>query len=309
MQTENSFFGELKNQYRFGGMTLKLLFINAAIFLVIAALEVVDRLMGGAGFLTYIVGQVFVLQTGFMDFITHPWGIVPSIFAHFDFLHLFWNMLFFFGIGRIFEQFFDQKRLLYTYLLGGIFGGLFEILSQLLFPGVISSSLVVGASGAVMAVLTATAFHNHRFEVSIFGLFRIRLIYIALAFILLDLYKLGVGDGTAHFAHIGGAALGMLSVQKVYSSSNIIVAAQRIGDRIEHFFRVLFNPTKTPKLKVKKRPVSRTQTFKTDEQYNMEAKERQRKTDIILDKISKSGYESLTKEEKAFLFQQSNNGR
>lgn len=309
MQTQNSFFGELKQQYKYGGMTLKLLFVNVGVFLVIGLFEVIARLSGtGIGnSLLNIVGQIFVLQTGLLEFLTHPWGIVTSIFAHFDFMHLLWNMLFLFMIGRIFEQFFDQKRMFYTYLLGGIFGGLFEIISQLLFPGIISAPMVVGASGAVMAILTAAAFHNHRFEVALFGIFRVRLIYIALIFILLDLYKLGVGDGTAHFAHIGGAALGMLSVQKVYSSSNIIVATQRIGDRIEHFFKVLIRPTKTPKMTAK-RPASRTQTFKTDEQYNMEAKERQRKTDIILDKISKSGYESLTKEEKAFLFRQSKNG-
>ena len=115
-------------------------------------------------------------------------------------------------------------------------------------------------------------------------------------------------DGIAHFAHLGGIVLGMLSIKNLYSNSNIVNVAARIGDKIVHFVSIIFRPSSTPKMKVNKSGGTRTQQYKSDEQFNLEKKERQRKTDIILDKISKSGYESLTKEEKDFLFRQSNNG-
>lgn len=307
MQTQNSFFDELKQQYKHGGMTIRLLFINIAVFLIIGLFEVLNRILfANSGFVFDLIGDIFFLHTQWLDFLTHPWGLITSIFAHQNFMHFLWNMLFLYMVGRIFAQFFDEKRLLYTYLVGGMVGGLFEVLIQLIILGM-DGSLVIGASGAIMAVLVAAAFHNHRYEILLFGVIRVRLIYIAIAFILMDLYRMGTGDGTAHFAHLGGAAVGMLSVQKPYSSSNIILRAERIGDRIQHFFKVLFNPTRTPKIK-KSKTQSRTQQFKSDEDYNIEAKERQKKIDKILDKISKSGYESLTKEEKAFLFQQSKNG-
>lgn len=309
MQTENNFFDELKHQYKFGGMTIRLIFINLIVFLVIGITEVLARLLGGTAgvYISYYTSQTFTLQTDAWGFITHPWGLFTSIFAHYSFMHLLWNMIFLYFSGKMFEQVFDQKRMLYTYILGGLFGGVFEVLAHLIFPGITSNTGgVIGASGSVMAILIALAFHKPKMEVSLFGLFKLRLIFLALFFLIRDLLSLGADDGVAHFAHFGGAILGILSIQHLYSSSNIVNVAHRIGDKIGHFFKVILNPTKTPKMKVSKGS-ARTQQFKSDEQFNVEKKERQRKTDIILDKISKSGYESLTKEEKDFLFKQSNN--
>jgi len=123
---------------------------------------------------------------------------------------------------------------------------------------------------------------------------------------LTDLLSLGLNDGTAHFAHIGGVIIGMVSVHNLYSSSNLINRAQMIGDSFIRFFRNLFSSNK--KLKVKKGGATRGPKFKSDEDYNAEAKERQLIIDKILDKISKSGYDSLTKAEKEILFNQSKNG-
>lgn len=309
MQTENNFFQEIKHQYTYGGMTIKLIFINLIVFLLISILEVFSRLIGSSVsvILSGITENVFVLKTDYWALFTHPWTLFTSIFAHYDFWHFLWNMVFLYFSGKMFEQFFDQKRMFYTYLLGGIFGGLFEILANVIFPNY-TSGAVIGASGAVMAVLISLAFHKPQLQVALFGMFNLRLIYFALFFILKDLLSLGMNDGVAHFAHLGGIVLGMLSIKNLYNSSNIINASQRIGDKIVHFIRIIFKPSRTPKMKVNKSGGARTPQFKTDEQFNLEKKERQQKTDIILDKISKSGYESLTKAEKDFLFRQSNNG-
>ena len=312
MQTENNFFAELKNHYRHGGMTIRLIFINVAVFLFIGLLDVFSRLIGPSfsSIAQFIGSQFFTLQTDLYGFITHPWGLFTSIFAHFGLWHLLFNMLFLYFSGRMFEQVFDQRRLLYTYIVGGVFGGLFEIISHFIFPGMSGmSGLVVGASGSIMAILVALAFYQPRLEVSLFGLFKVRLVFLALFFIVKDLFSLGLNDGIAHFAHLGGAILGLWSIQNIYANSNIITASERLGNRIVNFFSVAFGKSsKAPKMKVTKGG-GRTQTFKTDEEYNAEMKQRQEYTDAILDKISKSGYESLTKKEKDFLFNQSKGGK
>lgn len=305
MQTERTFIDDLKHQYKHGGMTIRLIFVNVVIFLLIAIGGVIARLSGGtsgvsiAGFL----GDVFVLQTDFDAFIRHPWGLFTSMFAHFGFLHLLLNMVFLYFSGRMFEQLFDQKRLLYTYLLGGVLGGIFELIAS--FAPVIGPHTVVGASGSIMAVFIALAFHRPNMKVNLFGILPVRLIILAIIFFLQDFLSLGENDGTAHFAHLGGAVLGMISVQQLHSPNNIVNRAQQLGDWILRLFSSS-NRGQKKRLKVKRGGANTR--VKTDEEYNMEAKDRQEQIDRILDKISKSGYDSLSKKEKDFLFKQSKNG-
>lgn len=309
MQTERTFIDDLKHQFKFGGMTIRLIFINAIVFFFIQILQVFGRLIGGDFELmsSSLLSTVFTLDTDLKSFIVQPWGLFTSIFAHFTIWHFLMNMLFLYFSGKMFETLFDQKRLWYTYILGGIAGGLLEIIAHLIFPALQDKSIViVGASGSVMAIFSALAFHRPNLQVNLFGVFPIRLIFLAGFFILSDLFSLGLNDGTAHFAHIGGVIIGMISVQNLYSSSNLITRIQKIGDKLVNFFKNIFKPS--TKLKVKKGGATRTTQFKTDEEYNLEAKNRQAKIDVILDKISKSGYESLTKAEKEFLFNQSKNG-
>lgn len=309
MQTERTFVDDIKHQYNHGGMTIRLLFINVSIFLLIQLFQVFGRLIGGDFelFSVYILRSIFTLNTDLSSFIVQPWGLFTSIFAHFTLWHFLMNMIFLYFSGKMFESLFDQKRLLYTYIVGGVAGGLLEIIAHLVFPSLQNESIViVGASGSIMAIFAALAFHRPNLKVNLFGVFPIRLIFLAGFFILTDLISLGAKDGTAHFAHIGGVIIGMISVQNLYSSSNLINRIQMIGDKIVLFFSKLFRPKS--KMKVTKGGATRTTQFKTDAEYNVEAKERQAKTDLILDKISKSGYESLTKAEKDFLFNQSKNG-
>ncbi|OFZ54621.1 MAG: hypothetical protein A3D92_06400, partial [Bacteroidetes bacterium RIFCSPHIGHO2_02_FULL_44_7] len=243
------------------------------------------------------------LYTNLWAFATHPWGLFSHMFVHFDALHVLFNMIFLYFAGKMFEQFFDQKRLLYTYLLGGIFGGVLEILAHFLFAKTeLSGSVVVGASGSIMAIFMAIAFYRPNITVQLFGIIPVRMIIIAGIFLLMDLFKLNSGDGTAHFAHLGGAILGMISVQRIHSSGNLITLAQRFGS----FVRGLFSRNK--KVRMKAQRTSNTGSRpKTDEDYIIESKQRQDQINRILDKISKSGYESLSKAEKDFLFNQSKN--
>lgn len=306
MTEQRTFIDELKYQYQYGGMTIKLVMINAIVFLGINVLLVISRLIGGDAqlFVGDILKWIFTLNTELSSFVFSPWGLFTSMFAHYGIWHLLFNMIFLFFVGKMFEQFFDQKRLLYTYLLAGIAGGLLEIIAHLIFPVLqMSSNVVVGASGSIMGIFMAMAFYKPHAKVHLFGVFPVRMIWLAVAFLLLDFLNLGRNDGTAHFAHIGGAIIGILSIQNIGSSSNIINRFQSLGDVI---IRIFSRKNKKPKMHVHK---SETNTrFKTDVEYNVEVKTRQEEVDRILDKISKSGYDSLTKKEKEFLFNQSKNG-
>ncbi|HNR86509.1 MAG TPA: rhomboid family intramembrane serine protease, partial [Taishania sp.] len=176
MRTSTNFVSDLKSTFYSGGMTVKLIFINVLVFIVIGVLEVLARIIGGnvGNGITELTISIFTLSASFKAFIFKPWGLFTSIFTHFGLMHLLFNMLFLYSVGRMFEQFFSAKRLLYTYILGGLAGGIFELVSHLILPGV-EGGLVVGASGAVMAILVATAFYQPQLTVSIWGLFNMRL--------------------------------------------------------------------------------------------------------------------------------------
>jgi len=300
MQTQKTFIDDIKHQYTHGGMTIRLIFINVIVFVAINLLLVFGRLLGFELGISNFLGNLFSLQTSFWGFITHPWALFTSIFAHYTIWHLLFNMIFLYFTGRIFVQLFNAKRLLYTYIIGGLAGGLFEIIAQIIFPN-LQSVVIVGASGSIMAIFFAIAFYQPKMQVNLFGVLPVRIIILAGVFLLADLLNLGINDGTAHFAHIGGAVIGMVSIQNIHSPGNIITLSQRIVIAILQ----LFSSNKKPKFKVKKGGNVRHQT---DDQYNENKKGKQDEINRILDKISKSGYESLTKKEKDFLFNQSKNG-
>jgi len=237
------------------------------------------------------------LNSSLPAFIRAPWGLFTSIFTHEQFGHLLFNMLFLYFSGRFFEQYFSRKKLWLTYLFGGICGGILELVANNLFPALQGTNVVIlGASGSIMAIFTALAFYQPNLQVQLFGIFPIRIYFLALFFLFKDLINIGTDDQIAHFAHLGGALFGLLSIQKMHSSKNILTRLEGFFNRIKGLFTA------------KKQPKNTRTRFKTDEEFNVEKRQKQERMDEILDKISKSGYDSLTKAEKDFLFNQSKNG-
>jgi membrane associated rhomboid family serine protease len=298
MKANQSFWSLLVNNYRYGGMTLRLIYLNTVIFLVIQIISVFGRLiLANSTQITEWLNLIFSLNTDVIDLICTPWGLVTSIFSHFSLWHLLFNMLFLYFSGKMFEPLFDSRRLLFTYLLGGIFGSLFEIIAHIVFPGLQeSNTVIVGASGSIMAIFMALAFYRPNLTVQLFGVYPIRIIYIALFFLISDLISLGLNDGTAHFAHLGGAFFGFWSIQNYSNKKDVLTKLQNFVN----YLKGLFSSNKTNNSRPNRR-------MKSDEEYNYDAHKKQQKIDQILDKISKSGYESLTHQEKDFLFNQSKN--
>jgi membrane associated rhomboid family serine protease len=291
MQHSRNFIEEIKYQLSHGTMTNKLIIYNVFVFAIILLLNILNLSLNQISLTEYF----FTLDTNLVGFIIKPWGIITSIFSHFEIWHLIFNMLFLYFSGQLFEQIFDKRRLWQTYIFGGISGGILEISAHYLFPSFQNADqVVVGASGSIMAIFTALAFHSPNIRVNLFGIFPVKIYLIAIFFLLNDLIGIdNPSDNVAHFAHLGGAIFGLISIQSIHSSNNILSVLGSFFDRIKKMI-TSGKSTKSGKAK-----------FKTDEEYNLEKKRRQEKTDAILDKISKSGYESLTKEEKDFLFNQS----
>ena len=298
MQNDRNFINELKHQYHSGGMYIKLIFVNVIIFLLIGLIGVVARL-SESNEINGIISAIFTMETDVSLFLTKPWGLFTSMFSHFGFMHLAFNMLMLFFMGRPFEHYFGSKRLLTVYIVGGLVGGLFELLAHNIFPSLLDSQTVVlGASGSIMAIFIGLAFYKPNLPLSFFGLFELKIIYLGLIYLILDIVNLGAQDGTAHFAHLGGAIVGVLAAQQPSSPRNIISRVENIFKNIVSSFSKLGKKSST-RYRVDPKKMS-------DEDFNVNKKKRQEKTDQILDKISKSGYESLTKKEKEFLFNQSN---
>lgn len=289
----NPLIEQIKAQYRSGSMTIKLLIVNVGVFALIQLINALERLQ----ILSFLEGlpqgypsqYLFALPVFRLGILLKPWTLLTSLFAHFGFLHLFGNLLFLYFAGATYERFFGGKRLLHLYIIGGLAGNLTEILAHQLFPALQGSSFsVVGASGAIMAIFMALAFSQPQLQVQLFGIFPIRIYLIALFFFLKDLSSLGIADQIAHFAHIGGALFGIWSIQQFW---HIRLSRPWLGIKLRQ---------NKSHLKVKKggRPL-------TDEQFREQKQTRQVQLDTILDKISKKGYDALSKAEKDFLFQQS----
>jgi membrane associated rhomboid family serine protease len=289
---------EIKFQLRSGTMTNRLIIVNVCVFLLILLVK--------KSFLLYNIDprtsdewihHLLDLNSSLPAFIRAPWGLFTSIFTHEQFGHLLFNMLFLYFSGRFFEQYFSRKKLWLTYLFGGICGGILELVANNLFPALQGTNVVIlGASGSIMAIFTALAFYQPNLQVQLFGIFPIRIYFLALFFLFKDLINIGTDDQIAHFAHLGGALFGLLSIQKMHSSKNILTRLEGFFNRIKGLFTA------------KKQPKNTRTRFKTDEEFNVEKRQKQERMDEILDKISQSGYDSLTKAEKDFLFNQSKNG-
>ena len=292
MNNNRNIFQELKQTFLQGKMTHRLIIVNVAVFVLIQIYLAIFRLGGLVS--EDLPNTLFTLDTSLTGFLYKPWGIITSIFAHFDLFHLFSNMLFLYFSGKFFEQIWSGKQLLITYRLGGIFGGIAEIAVQSIFYSTENNgALVIGASGSIMAIFIAVAFHSPQTQLLLFGKFSIRLYFLAIFFLIQDIIGIGTKDTTAHFAHIGGAIFGILSIVKMK-----FIPAKSPNSK--GFFNQLFKSSK------KKTVAPR---FKSDEAYNQEKRAHQEKIDSILDKISKGGYESLNQSEKDFLFKQSKNGK
>ena len=222
----------------------------------------------------------FVVEADLMSLIFKPWSLITYGFLHGSFSHLFWNMIMLFYFGNILVNYFGDKRLLNVFFNGILFGGIIYIISYNLFPvftGV--SSKMIGSSAGVMAILFYITSYNPNHTIRFFFV-NIKLLYIAVFLLLMDIIQIPVENSGGHIAHLGGALIGFLMFRSFKGID----------------FVDIYTNLSTKKNNKK---IKRNKTFSGSD-FD------QKKIDSILDKISESGYESLTKEEKNYLFKASN---
>ena len=277
---------ELKVHYKMGGFEQKLIYWNVGAFLVSIALFYQFKL----GVFDY--PDWLVLSSDGWYVLTHPWTLLTYQFLHSDFLHLLFNMLVLNFTGRIFLTYFSQRQLLGAYVLGGVFAGL-VFLGAYYAMG--RSGAVIGASGAIMAILFASTTYAPNMTIRLLLIGYVKLWHFTAVVVLLDLLYLMAGNTGGHIAHLAGALFGFLYVKLLQHGTDLSQTVSFVLDRIANLGRA----RKTPFKKVHRNPVR--PVTKTGSRIVTKDKTQQQ-IDDILDKISKSGYDSLTAAEKEFLF-------
>jgi membrane associated rhomboid family serine protease len=278
-----SILDDLKFQYKIGGIAQKMIYWNVGLFLV----SVIFFYQFKLGIFDY--PNWLAVSSEPVVVITKPWTLLSYAFLHSGFLHLFFNMMVLNFASQLFLTFFTQKQYLGLYILSAIFGGLCFVLSFYLLH---VSSTMVGASAAIMALLVATTTYQPLMNIRLLLIGNVKLWHITAVLLLLDLLQIQIDNTGGHIAHLSGAFFGYIYIKLLQSGtdlSNIVSAIFNFftKKKTTPFKKVHVNPKK-PAVKRESKIVAKDKT--------------QQQIDEILDKISKSGYDSLTADEKEFLF-------
>ena len=274
---------DLKFQYRVGGIANKMIYWNVGFFL----LSIIFFYQFKSGVFDF--PNWLAISSEPTTVLTRPWTLLTYAFFHYGFLHLFFNMMVLNFSSRLFLTFFTQKQYLGLYILSAIFSALFFVLS---FYFLHQTSSMVGASAAIMALLVATTTYQPLMEIRLLLIGNVKLWHITAVLLLLDLLQIQMNNTGGHIAHLSGAFFGYIYIKLLQNGTDL----SRIVDSILNLFskkqsmpfrKVHVNPKK-PAAKRESKIVIKDKT--------------QQQLDEILDKISQSGYDSLTAEEKEFLF-------
>lgn len=286
---------DIGKTFRNGSSLTRLIYLNVAVFLLISIGSIIGYLLNNQTISLSIL-NMFSVPSSIRAFLLRPWTLITYMFTHKDIFHILFNMLWLYWFGTIFLEYLDQKKLVAVYLLGGISGAVVYIISFNVFPvfnQVVTESVAIGASASVLAIVVAIAAYVPDYSVNLFLLGRIKIKYVALAiFILTSVMDFSVNSG-GKLAHIGGALFGYIYTVSLRRGTDLGKGLNKIIG----FFATIFKPRKKLRVTYKKRS--------TDYEYNKAKADHQEKINKILEKISKGGYDSLTKEEKDLLFNES----
>ena len=294
-------FADLKRFFRDSSILPRLIIINTAVWLLIQLAFMIGWAFNRSDLMVEVVILDYLaLPASFELLITRPWTLLTYMFLHTSFWHILFNMLWLYWFGKIFMQYLNQRQLITTYILGGLAGGLLYILAYNIFPvfeTVMPQARALGASASVMAIVTAISFYIPNYTINMIFFGRVKIFYLALALFIIDFFMIRHGNAGGHIAHIGGAVYGFFYIYYLRKGKDI----SKLFPKITYRKKTGHTIKRKPRAKTKKasRPA-------TDQSYNKNRAAKQRRIDEILDKISRSGYDSLTKEEKELLFNQSN---
>ncbi len=277
-------FDTLKNRFDQFNIAEKIIVLNVVFFVIpffIRTLFYLFNIPANSFF------SFFELSPHISTFITQPWTLITYGFLHGSIGHILWNMLLLYYSSQFFLNLFSSSRFINVYFLGILTGGVLFLVSYFLFP-VFKGQYppLVGSSAGVMAILIFSCTYMPYQEVRIL-FFNLKLMYLGIGLVVLDILQIPTSNAGGHIAHLGGAFLGYIFASQLQKGTDI-------GVRFERLWRWLIKFVQpTSKLKTVHRRKRSPKTAKFDDQQ---------KIDAILDKISASGYDSLTAKEKEFLF-------
>jgi membrane associated rhomboid family serine protease len=281
-----------------------LIVANIAVWFLLAIIQLIGFLLEPSGTRGDQIWLDSALQwigvpASIPNLLMKPWTIITYMFVHEGFWHLFFNMIWLYWFGKIFMEFMPGRKIYTLYFIGGITGALTFILAYNMFPvfhDTVSISTTIGASASVLAITIATAVLVPDYSVNLLFIGSVKIKYIAIFTVILDVLMIRSGNAGGHFAHIGGAISGVLFILFIRKDIAGRLGFLRLGSILSSPFRR--KPLRT--VYNQGRPL-------TDEEYNKQKVQKQEKIDHILDKISRSGYKSLSAEEKEILFNNSKN--
>ncbi|MTI29590.1 rhomboid family intramembrane serine protease [Xanthovirga aplysinae] len=292
----NSLLEEFKSAFKKRDNSLiQLILINIAVFVVLGVLGVLSIPMGFSPLMESINRQL-AIPSNFSLFLSRPWTIITYAFMHAGILHIFFNMLVMYWFGKLLMEYIGSRKLLSLYILGALAGGVIYLLVYNFVPyyaGI--NSQMVGASAAVYAIVVAAATLLPDYTFFLLFIGPVRLKYIAAIYILISLLGTAGANAGGNIAHLGGALIGYLYVSQMRKGIDLGKPVLKIIA----FFKNLDLFKKKSKIKV---TYHRTNTSQSSAPKSKMSKTEQAEIDAILDKISASGYESLSKEEKQKLF-------
>jgi membrane associated rhomboid family serine protease len=289
---ERDFITELKENFRRGDIVVQLIYINVGLFLLTTIVSVVLQLFNCSA--SQVV-NLLALPASLGRFICQPWSILTYMFMHGGLLHILFNMLWLYWFGRLFLMTFSAFHLRGLYIFGGLCGGLLYMLAFNVFPyfnPLLPSSVLVGASASVLAIVAATAYRMPDYTIRFFMFGVVRLKYVAIAVVIIDLLFLTSSNGGGHVAHIGGALAGLGFAAGLDKGTDLTSWINKTINTVSG------TKLRKPKMKVNYGGGKREKDY----EFNARRKENAEHIDLILDKIKKSGYESLSNDEKKSLF-------
>lgn len=287
----------IKNSFRRGSSLTRLIYINCGIFLVLKIIYIIFIMTGWEkNFYPIVLEWVGVPADP--EYLLHrPWTLFTYMFTQFEFLHLLFNMLWLYWFGSFFLNYFTERQLTGVYIWGGLAGAGLYIAAYNIFPYFDNltrlSSWAIGSSASVMALVFAVCTYLPKHKVYIFLLGPVKLIYLALFTALIDLLSIRSGNAGGHIAHLGGALFGCVFILGIRRNKDLTSGIIYLFDKIKDFL----TPSKKMRVKYKKKVADMN-----DREYNQYKKSQEDRINDILEKISKSGYESLSREEKELLF-------
>lgn len=296
---------EIKLSFRQGNVLYRLIFINVVLFVTLGLVFVFLRLFTPGISLGALrndfsntVLKYLMVPSRPADLLMRPWTIITYMFTHFNFFHILFNMLVLYWFGRIFMQYLTGKQLLSTYILGGIAGALLYILFFNGFPGLKEylGGSMLGASASIMAIVIAISFYVPDYTMYLLLIGPVKLKYVALAFIIMDILMIASDNAGGNIAHLGGAAYGFWYILQYKKGRDPGKWLNTLLDKGIGAFK------RSSRMNVTYR---RNKSVVTDAEYNQRKVQQQKDIDRILDKIAQGGYESLTKKEKETLFKMS----